>query len=450
MNRDLTTGAPARVLWRFCLPLFFSALVQQFYIVADSLVAGRYIGEVALAAVGNTYQITLVYQAILFGCVTGCAVVLSRLFGAGDGGAVRAAARTALLATGALCLVLSAAGAALAPLLLRLMKTPADAMTDALRYLQIYTLGLIVQFGYQLLIGMFAALGDAKTPLILLSASSVINILLDVLLVKNVGLGVRGIAWATVLAQGVCGIAALVLLQRRLCLFRRARAPRAEPIFSMPIFGSMLRIALPVTMQQLIVALGGVLIQAMVNGFGVSVSAGYAAAIKINNLAIAALMAFDKGMASYAAQNAGANRTERIRGGLGAGWKLSAAFALCIAAGYLAFQGGLMRQFLEAGAETAKAAGEQFIRIVVPFYLVVAVKIACDGVLRGLGAMRPLLTATVADLTLRVGFAFLLSRWLGSVGIWLAWPFGWTTGTALSAIFAVRRLRRAGKTESAI
>lgn len=423
------------------MPLFFSALVQQFYIVADSIVAGRYIGEAALSAIGNTYQITLVYQAILFGCVSGSAVVLSRLFGAGDGGAVRTAARTALLATGALCLVLSATGAAVAPALLRLMRTPADAMADAMRYLQIYTLGLIVQFTYQLLLGMFAALGDAKTPLVFLLVSSILNILLDVLFVKIFGWGVRGIAWATVLAQGVCGVATLYRLQRRLRLLPRTDAPQTEPVFSLPILRQMLRIALPVTAQQLVVSIGGLGIQSMVNGFGLSVSAGYAAAIKINNLAISALMAFDKGMASYAAQNAGAGRLTRIRDGIHVGWKLSVVFGACLAVGYLAFQGGLMRQFLEAGAQAALSTGEQFIRIVVPFYLVVAAKIACDGVLRGLGAMRQLLTATIADLAIRVCFAFLLSRFLGPIGLWLAWPLGWLTGTTLSAVFTARLVR---------
>lgn len=171
----------------------------------------------------------------------------------------------------------------------------------------------------------------------------------------------------------------------------------------------MLRIALPATLQQLIVSLGNVLIQANVNSFGSGVSAGYAAAIKMNNMEITALMSFDKGMATFVAQNIGANKPERIRSGRNAAVQLSVSFGVTIAAVFFGFRAELLGLFLRSGSAEAMLAGEQFFRIVMPFYLFVSVKIACDGMLHGLGAMRQLLNGTIVDLSLRVGCGFLFA-----------------------------------------
>lgn len=442
MNRDLTIGSPGKLLLQFCLPLFFSVIVQQLYVVTDSLVAGRFIGEGALAAVGNTYQITLVYQALAFGCTMGCSVVVSRLFGAGNREEVRSAVATALIGSGILCALLTAAGLIGAVALLRLIRTPADVMNDSRLYLNIYTAGLVFLFLYQILLGVFAALGDAKTPFFFLTFSSLLNILLDILFVCRFQMGIAGVAWATFLCQCVGGLAALALLTKRLgCFHRVQECGVGVPIFSVIVFKDMLQIALPITLQQFVVSLGGILIQGIVNSFGSSVSAGYAAAIKLNNMAIAGLMAFDKGMASYTAQNVGAKKPERIKSGLKVGLLLSFGFGVCILSAYLIFHHSLILQFMKADGGTALITGEQFIRIVIPFYGIVSIKIVCDGVLRGLGAMRQLLTGTFADLMLRVGFAFLLSRFWGAVGIWYAWPIGWITGTALSVLFTLKLLR---------
>lgn len=439
MNRDLTKGNPGNVLWRFCLPLFFSALVQQLYVVTDSLVAGRFIGEGALAAVGNTYQITLLYQALAFGAAMGVSVVVSRRFGAGKMADVRSAVSTALFATAALCILLTLLGLLGGGLLLRLIQTPEDVVSLSKQYLVLYTAGLLPLFLYQISLGVFAALGDAKTPSVFLILSSLANIALDLLFVVHFRLGVAGIAWATLLCQTTSAAIALLILKTRLHDTQSLGYEAKNTRFSRSLFKEMLNIAGPVTLQQLIVSLGSVLIQANVNSFGSGVSAGYGAAIKMNNMAITGLMAFDKGMASFAAQNSGAKKPERIRSGLRAAVLLSVSLGVAIAGVFFIFRVELLHLFLGAGSEAAMQSGEQFFRAVMPFYLVVSVKIACDGTLRGLGAMRPLLIGTFVDLSLRVGCGFLFSALWGPVGIWAAWPVGWVTGTALSVIFTLKR-----------
>ena len=441
MNNDLTKGKPSVLIWRFCVPLFFGALVQQLYVLVDSLVAGRWIGETALAAVGNAYQVTLIYQALAFGAAMGVSVVVSRRFGAGKCGDVRAAVSTALLATAGFCLLLSLLGLACKDAILRLMRTPSDVVLPSRQYLALYTAGLLPMFLFQIALGVFAALGDAKTPASFLSISSVANIALDLLLVVRFRLGVSGIAWATLICQTGGALLALILLYRRLRAYRCLDGAKKHRIFSFALLREMLRIALPVTLQQLTVSAGNVLIQANVNSFGSGISAGYAASIKLNNMAISGLMAFDKGMATFSAQNSGANKPERIRLGKNAAILFSVCFGLAIAAGFLMCRTQLMSLFLRSGSAEATRAGGQFFWIVMPFYLVVAVKIACDGTLRGLGAMRELLTGTFVDLSLRVGCGFLFASLWGSVGIWAAWPVGWVTGTVLSMVFVERKLR---------
>lgn len=440
MNQDLTKGTPAGLIWRFSLPLFFGALVQQLYVLVDSLVAGRFIGEAALAAIGNAYQVTLLYQALAFGAAMGVSVVVSRRFGAGKCEEIRTTVSTSLIATLVFCLGLTLIGILCEDALLRLMRTPADVFLPSRQYLTLYTAGLFPMFCYQIVLGIFSAMGDAKTPAVFLLLSSLANIALDLLLVIRFRFGVAGIAGATLICQTGSAVIALMVLRNRLRAFRSGNDVRWQR-FSLPLLKEMLHIALPVTIQQLIVSAGNVLIQANVNRFGSGVSAGYAAAIKMNNMAIAALMAFDRGMAAFSAQNSGANRPDRIRSARNAAVLFSVGFGVVLAGLLFGFRVELLRLFLRSGSAEAMVAGGQFFQIVIPFYLFVSIKIACDGMLRGLGAMRALLIGTFVDLSLRVGCGFLFAAIWGSIGIWAAWPVGWVAGTALSVAFTGYQLR---------
>ena len=187
MNKDLTEGKPSSVLWRFCLPLFGSIIFQQLYNIADSWVSGKFIGEGALAAVGNSYEITLIFIAFAFGCNMGCSVVVSQLFGAKDYRQVKTAVSTAMLLTGAVCLVLMTAGLVGSRRLLALLNTPPNAMADSALYLDIYILGLPFMFFYNVATGTFAALGDSRTPFVFLALSSTANIGMDILFVTDLG-----------------------------------------------------------------------------------------------------------------------------------------------------------------------------------------------------------------------------------------------------------------------
>ena len=432
MNKDLTIGKPSTVLWQFCLPLFGSIIFQQLYNIADSLVAGKFIGEDALAAVGNSYEITLIFIAFAFGTNVGCSVIVGQLFGAKRFRELKTAVYTTLIAGGVLCAVLMAGGFLLSFELLHLINTPENVMADSKLYLDIYMLGLPFVFYYNIATGVFSALGDSKTPFLFLATSSTANIAVDILFVTAFRMGVAGVAWATFLCQGISCILAVVVVFRR---FKTIGTAEKAPIFSWHLLKRIAVVAVPSILQQSFISVGNILIQGIINSFGSAVMAGYSASIKLNNLVISSFTTLGNGISNYTAQNLGAQKFDRIHAGQRSGLKL--VWLLCIPIAFLYFFGGRMvvSIFMDSPGGEAMNVGIQFLKIVAPFYFVVSAKLVTDGVLRGSGMMRQFMIATFSDLILRVVLAKQLSGMLGSVGIWLAWPIGWVVGTGLSLLF---------------
>ena len=433
MNKDLTTGKPGKVLWQFCLPLFGSIIFQQLYNIADSFVAGKFIGDNALAAVGNSYEITLIFIAFAFGCNIACSVIAALFFGAKQCEDLKTAVYTALISSSVLCLVLMLAGVLCCDGLLRLIKTPAEVFADSKLYLDIYIYGLPFVFLYNVATGIFSALGDSKTPFIFLACSSTSNIAVDILFVTAFDMGVAGVAWATFLCQGVSCVLALLVVFRRF-----ARIPTAGKVrcFSWSHFRRFAVIAVPSILQQSFISVGNIIIQSVINSFGAAVMAGYSAAVKLNNMVITSLTTLGNGISNYTAQNLGAGKYDRIRAGFRAGLKLVWALCVPLAALYVFAGRPLVHIFLESPTGEAMDTGLAFLRIIAPFYFIVSAKIVADGVLRGAGRMKQFMAATFTDLLLRVALAEILSRTaLGTTGIWMSWPVGWTISMVLSVVF---------------
>lgn len=433
MNTDLTVGKPSRVLWNFCLPLFGSIIFQQLYNIADSLVAGQFIGENALASVGNSYEVTLIFIAFAFGCNIGCSVIVSQFFGAREYGKVKTAVSTACIASAALCAAIMAAGMLSCGALLRLIRTPAEAFADSKLYLDIYIRGLPFVFFYNIATGIFSALGDSRTPFFFLAASSTANIAVDILFVTAFQMGVAGVAWATFLCQGASCALAVAAVALRL---RRIKAEGKPELFSFPILKQIAVIAIPSILQQSFISVGNIVIQGVINGFGTGVMAGYSAAVKLNNLVITSFTTLGNGISNYTAQNLGAKKLPRVKDGLRAGLKLVWLLSLPLALLY--FFGGrlVLGLFLNEPTAEALQTGVTFLRILSPFYFVVSAKLVADGVLRGSGMMDKFMIATFTDLMIRVALAVFLARTpLGATGIWCAWPVGWSVATACSFAF---------------
>ena len=432
MNKDLTVGKPESVLWKFCLPLFGSIIFQQLYNLADSFVAGKFVGESALAAVGNSYEITLIFIAFAFGCNIGCSVIVSQLFGAKRMADLKTAVYTTLISSGIVCLLLMGLGTLLCTDLLELIHTPEDILPDSKLYLDIYILGLPFVFYYNVATGIFSALGDSKTPFYFLAASSLSNIAVDILFVTAFQMGVAGVAWATFLCQGVSCVLAVVVVFRR---FRTIETERKPALFSWVLLKKIAVVAIPSILQQSFISVGNIIIQGVINTFGSSVIAGYSAAVKLNNLVITSFTTLGNGISNYTAQNIGAEKPDRVRQGFKAGVKLVWMLSLPLVALYLLGGGVLLRIFLDDTSGTAMQVGIQFLRVLAPFYFVISAKLVSDGILRGAGLMKQFMAGTFTDLILRVVLAKVLSVPFGTLGIWCAWPIGWTIAAVLSVLF---------------
>lgn len=432
MNKDLTVGKPETVLWQFCLPLFGSIIFQQLYNIADSLVAGKFIGENALAAVGNSYEITLIFIAFAFGCNIGCSVIVSRLFGSKKYGEMKTSVYTTMISSAVLCALLMIFGLVCCDALLDLIHTPSEILSDSKLYLNIYIWGLPFLFFYNIATGIFSALGDSKTPFIFLAISSTANILVDILFVAAFNMGVAGVAWATFLCQGVSCVLAVIVVLKRLS---GIPTEGGVILYSFDMFKKIAVIAVPSILQQSFISVGNIIIQSVINDCGVEVTAGYAAAVKLNNLVITSFTTLANGLSNYTAQNIGAGILPRIKDGFKAGVKMVWLLCVPLVALYLIAAKALVTFFINDPSELALASGMRFLYIVAPFYFIISVKLIADGILRGAGLMKNFMIATFTDLILRVVLAEILSRQIGYIGIWCAWPIGWTLATGLSITF---------------
>lgn len=432
MAKDLTVGKPSTVLWKFCLPLFGSIIFQQLYNLADSFVAGKLGNENALAAIGNGYEITLILLAFAFGCNIGGSVITAKLFGSKKYGEVKTSVYTTLIASAALCLILMATGLFTCTLLLKLIHTPDEILADSTLYLRIYLYGLPFVFLYNVSSGIFAGLGDSRTPFLLLVFSSLANIAMDIgfaFFFTNI---VCGVAWATFICQGIGCVFSVLLL-----LVKLQKIPSEGKIdfFSARLLKEIAKVAIPSILQQSFISVGNIIIQSVVNTFGASVIAGYSAGVKLNNLVITSLTTIGNGISNYTSQNLGAGKTERVRSGFFAGLKM--VWLLCVPLVLLYCLAGkyLVALFIQHPTETAIETGKQFLLILAPFYFVISAKLIADGVLRGAEMMKKFMISTFTDLILRVVLAEILSVFFDTTGIWIAWPIGWAIATVLSIAF---------------
>ena len=437
MRIDFTQGNVERKLWAFSIPMLVSVMFQQIYNIADSMIAGRFAGEDALAAVGASYPITMLFIAVAMGSNIGCSVVISQAFGARDYVRMKTAVTTTYIACAVLSVVLSVAGFLTSGPLLRMIQTPENIFADGQLYLNIYIGGVTFLFLYNICTGIFNAMGDSRTPLIFLIFSSVGNIILDLWFVISFKAGVAGVAWATFIAQGVSSLLSLLVLVLRL---RQIPTEGKVPIYSGMMLRKIVVVAVPSILQQSFISVGNMFIQTLVNGFGSAVIAGYSAAIKLNTFAITSFTTLASGLSTFVAQNVGAGQLDRVRRGFVAG----VVMAVCVAApffvAYFFFSGPMVQMFMEnGGSAEALLAGQTFLRIVAPFYFVILIKLMADGVLRGSGAMSWFMVATFTDLVLRVVLAYVLSIpfGMGSVGIWSSWPIGWTVSAVMSLVFYI-------------
>lgn len=442
MVKDLTKGKPSKVILMFSMPLILSMVFQQLYNMADSIIAGKMISNSALAAIGVSTPVTMIYVAIAVGCSGGISVVVANLFGQQKHGAVKTASRTSLTFMFLLSAVLTVIGYFISSPLVKVLDTPASIQADSVAYLEIYTLGLIFVFIYNASNAIFTGMGDSVTPLILLICSSVGNVILDIIMAKP--LGVAGLAYATLIAQAAAGIISLVLALLRIRKLTSdndvsEKTSIIDKILNPRLLKSIVLMSIPGVCQQSFVSVGQLFVQNLINGFGEQTIAAYTAAMKINTFCIACLVTMTNAVAAFTAQNMGAGDSKRVKQGMRSAIIMLVSFASVIIAIVAIFAKPLTGFFVNSGdsasgitSEAVINTGAQFLWITCPFYLTIAVKTVTDGVIKGAGKLLQFMVSTFIDLILRVALCYALAPSLGWLGVCIAWPIGWVIGTAVS------------------
>lgn len=429
--KDMTKGSPMRIILSFAIPMILSGLLQQCYNIADSIIAGRYAGVNALAAVGVSNPITALFVSLGSGAGMGCSVVISQLFGAKEMEKLKTSVYTALLSFVVMSLVLMTVGGGFAGSITQLMNTPEEIFQDALDYLRIYMWGLPFLFLYNIANAVFNALGDSKKPLYFLIFSTVFNIALDILFVAKLGWGVKGVAWATFIAQGLASALAVSVLLLKIGKIKgKARA------FDTKLLAGMSRVGIPTMFQMSVVSIGSLFVQALINSYGADFIAGYSAALKINGFFTVVIATLGSAVATFTAQNMGAGNLERPGQGLKAGMTIN--FIYCTIAVMVVFLFGhqLIGLFVD---ETASAqvyeTGVGYLRVVVcsSFFFII-LNNTC-AVSRGAGYMIAFTSTTLVDLVVRVACAYALSGVLGGSSVYWSVGIGWFVGAVMGVYF---------------
>ena len=434
---NMTEGGIVRHLITFAVPLMIGNLFQQLYNTVDTFVVGNFVGVEALAAVGSVSSIINTLIGFFLGLATGGSVVISQYFGARDDKGVHEAVHTTMVMTFILCAAFTVIGVLMVPYMLRAMHTPEDVFAGAAEYLRIYFYGVAGLMIYNMGAGILRAVGDSRRPLYFLIFSAIVNTVLDLVFVISFGWGIAGVAIATVIAQ--CLSAALVLI-----VLTRSSGPYKLEWRRMRISGRMLRvickIGLPPALQQAVTSFSNVFVQSYINQFGKACMAGWSSYSKIDQFALLPSQAIALSTTTFVGQNLGADNVRRARAGTNRALGLALTATLVLIAPLVLFPRPLIAMF-NTDPEVLWY-GEYFMRIISPFYMLVAVNQIYFGALSGAGdTVWPTSIMLMSFVVFRQIYLFVTSTLFGTVlPVALGYPVGWVLCSA--ALFLYYRSGR--------
>lgn len=427
MAKDMTQGKEWKLILSFTLPLIGGNLLQQIYSLADSLIVGNFAGQTALASVGTSFPITFLLLALATGLTNGVGVMASQFYGAKNAEAFRKNLSTAcftLLGAGILITILGILTSR--PLLAGLLQADASILDDALLYLRIYCIGLVFQFAYNTFAAILRSIGDSRSTMYFLLLATVVNIVLDLIFVQF--WQVAGVAWATVIAQAVSAVTAGVYLFRKVEL---ARFRQGQFRFHREMFGMSLRLGVPTSIQQCSVGLGMVLMQRLINSFGVDTISAITAAMKLESFAMVPIMMFYMGLSNFTGQNMGARQMDRIK----RGYHQTMVMAMITCAGIillLVFAGPYAIGLFHMN-QAATAIGVEYLQTLAWFFLIFCIMYITNGVLQGSGDVAYPTAGSMTSLIIRVIVANIMATFpaIGYRSIFYSIPIGWVCGTAI-------------------
>lgn len=434
MKTDLTHGPVMKTMLRFAVPMILGNLMQQCYNIADTLIVGQFLGAGALAAVGSAFSLMTFLTSILLGLAMGSGTVFSMRFGQKDALGLKEGILASFTLLGAVTVVLNVAVFLGIDWIIRVLQTPADLVGLMREYLIVIFAGLVGIFLYNFFASLLRSIGNSVVPLLFLAVSAVLNIVLDLWFVAGLNRGVAGAAEATVISQYVSGIGIAVYTWVK-CpeLIRKDKAVRLRwsRVREITSYSAL------TCLQQSIMNLGILAVQGLVNSFGTTVMAAFAAAVKIDAFAYLPVQDFGNAFSIFTAQNFGAGKTDRIRKGIRVASLTSMLFGLLISIAVFVLAEPLMTLFIDAGETAVIAEGVRYLRIEGAFYYLIAALFLLYGLYRALGKPGMSVVLTIVSLGIRVALAYALAPipLFGVVGIWWSVPIGWLLADALGLIY---------------
>jgi len=423
--KDMTRGNPWSLIVGFALPLMFGNVFQQLYTVVDTMVVGQALGVSALAAVGAVDWLNWMMLGIIQGLTQGFAIRMAQVFGAHQEEALRKVVGVSAVLSAAGAVVFAAAGLLLAKPVLRLLQTPEEIMPMSLLYLRIVFGGIPAVMAYNLFACIIRSLGDGQTPLRAMIVASMVNIILDLMFVLVFRWGIAGAAIATVIAQCCAAVFCLLHLRKLSVL----RLKKNHFVMDRELVTRLIALGTPMAFQNAIISVGGMIIQVVVNGFGVIFIAGFTATNKLYGILEIAATSYGYAMITYVGQNLGAGRMDRIRAGQRAAVKLSVITSLVIAAVMIVFGKVILGWFISGSAEEVAQTMEvayEYLVIMSAFLPVLYILHVCRSSIQGMGNTVLPMASGIAEFVMRTGAVLTLPAVLGQTGVFLAEVLAWT------------------------
>ncbi len=425
---DMTKGSPAKLVVRFTIPLLFGNVLQQMYNIVDSIVVGNFVGSDALAAVGNSFIVMFLLFSLFAGVGMGATILISQFKGADNKEKIQTTVDTMyifMLIGGS---IIGIVGFIFAPFFLQLLNTPEGVLTDmSVTYLRTVFLGTLATFGYNMNNSILQGLGDGKSSLLFLAISTVINIVLDLLFVAVFGMGVFGVALATIISQSFAFIFGIFYINKKIALFKIAFTKMQ---FSGEILKKSLTIGLPAGLQNILVSLGVMVLQRLVNSFGSDFMAGYSAAAKVDAFVFMPIMSFSMAMTTYVGQNVGAKRLDRVKQGVRSTLAITIGMSIVLCVLSIVFGEFLLRAFTDDA--DVIFVGQEYIRRIMPCFPLLSIIFVLNASVRGAGeTVIPMVCTLVSFLGARVPSAYIYTHFFGEYNMFWCFGTGWLVGVII-------------------
>ncbi|MCI7738257.1 MAG: MATE family efflux transporter [Lachnospiraceae bacterium] len=430
-TKDMTTGAPAKLLFGFSLPLMLGNVFQQFYTIVDTIIVGQGVGMQALASIGAADWLNWLFLWMAAGMTQGFSILFAQHYGGKDEKSLHKSIGNAVILTIGAAVVLTAAGELAASPMLALLKTPEDIVAGSLTYLRVMIGGLTVIMFYNLEAALLRALGDGRSPLTAMVIASCTNIGLDLLFVMGFHLGIAGAAAATLIAQGISCIYCFVVLRRVSFL----KLKRQDFAIDISLAKRLLRLGMPVMFQDAIISIGGMVLQSVINGFGVLFVAGFTATNKLYGILETAAISYGYAISTFVAQNKGAGNDKRIKAGMRKG--ITMAFATSVLISVLMFLWGNDILSLFISSEEVQAEQEvlqiahHYLMVMSTFLIILYALHTYRSALQGMGDTVIPMVSGMVEFVMRVSAAIFLPRFIGQEGIFYAEILAWSGACVL-------------------